>query len=164
MKGMVGLVGLLFMAGFGCRADYEDEPVAAKDGLSVWDPYAPEPIAGDVGALYFSLRNDGEADELVEVSVDVAGSATIHDQRGGSRPQAMVAVSGVAVPAEETTLLEPGGMHVMLTDIARAYRQGDSIRVSIRLRRRGTVEFVAPVVSYEDVARRADAGNENHRH
>ena len=158
------LVSLAFtFSVWGCRNDAHDEEhaVVSAGNLSIWNVYAPEPVTGDVGSVYFSIRNDGEsADEIVTVSADVAGHATLHDQRGESGMQAMVEVTRVPVPAGGTAVLEPGGLHMMLTEMKRAYREGDSIRVSVSFATGITLSFFVPVVSYDAVARRTDNPHE----
>jgi len=158
------LVSVAFTCtGWGCRGDTHDEghAVASAGNLSVWNAYAPEPVTGDVGSVYFSIRNDGEnADQILTVSADVAGHATLHDQRGESGMQAMVEVAKVPVPSGGTAVLEPGGLHMMLTEMKRPYRQGDSIRISMRFASGTTLSFLVPVVSYDDVARRTDNPHE----
>jgi periplasmic copper chaperone A len=150
----------------GCRDGRQtgdSSALATVEQLSILDAFAPEPVTGAVGALYFAIRNDGQTDdELVSVSTDVSDEATFHDQVGGSGMQAMQEMAAVAVPAGGATIFEPGGMHVMLNNLKRAYRRGDSIRVSLTFARGGTVEFAVPVVSYDEVAARMDTAHESH--
>lgn len=103
--------------------------------------------AGPNAALYFTVTNDGDADRLVGASTEVAESAEIHettlDEDG---TMGMAAVAGIDVGTDETVVLEPGGLHVMLLGVDRL-EEGETVSVTLRWERAGELDVSADVVS-----------------
>jgi copper(I)-binding protein len=153
---IIRCVGLLVVGACVPRDVPADVEVVARLGsMGVYDAVAPAPVTPDVGALYFSIRNEGEhPDRLTAVSVDVADSVTLHTQVVEDGMMRMVSLDGMTVPAGDALRMVPGGDHVMITGMRRAYDAGDSLVVTITLERSGTVTFSVPVVSYGDLAAR----------
>ena len=135
----------------GCE-DSQVDVVATLGSMSVYDAVAPAPVTPDVGALYFSIRNDGDQpDRLTGVSVNVADSATLHTQMMDDETMHMVPLDYLTVPAGGALRMAPGGSHVMITAIRQPYDVGDLLLVTATLERGGVVTFSVPVVSYGDV-------------
>lgn len=136
------------------RALAEPRIAATIGDLSVINPIAAEPVTGETGVLYFSVRNDGtDADTLLEVTADVALHVTLHNQVStGGAGMGMVPVDHLLVPGSSLVSLRPGSYHVMLSELTRHYREGDSLTIITRFAVGGEVTFRVPVVSYVDVA------------
>ena len=153
----VAILGAAVGAALACHGpERQDEPrvLASAGEVAVVDAYAPEPITPDVAALYFTLRNEGLAgDRLLAVEVDVAARATVHRQATDGAMGRMEPVDSLEVPAEQMLALMPGGLHVMLEEVRRVYRAGDSLRVTLTLDRAGTLRFAAPIIPYEEIDR-----------
>lgn len=102
---------------------------------------------GPNAALYFIVANHGETDRLVGVATDVAERVEIHettmDEDG---TMGMAAVDGIDVPADETVVLEPGGLHVMLLGVERL-AEGETIDVTLHWEMAGDMVQTAEVVS-----------------
>jgi copper(I)-binding protein len=131
------------------------EVVATLGSMSVYDAVAPAPVTPDVGALYFSIRNDGDQpDRLTGVSVNLADSATLHTQMMDGATMHMMALDYLTVPAGGALRMVPGSDHVMITAIRQPYDVGELLLVTATLERSGVVTFSAPVVSYGDLAQR----------
>lgn len=126
--------------------------VAPDAGVSVTDAWARNSpmMAGD-GAAYLVLRGGDTDDELVGASVptDVAASVELHETttadgdmddmdmddmdgvHGGMGMMRMQEVDAIAVPAGATVTLEPGGLHLMLIDLATPLVAGESFPMTL---------------------------------
>jgi len=145
---------------FGCadqpstERDSPEPRVAATAGeVSILNPIAAEPVTGETGVLYFSLQNEGiEPDTLLQVTADLAMQTTMHNQVGAATGTVMEEVEFLVIPGRSLVSLRPGSYHVMLSELARHYREGDSLTITTRFSIGGEVTFRVPVVSYVDVA------------
>ena len=85
------------------------------------------------GAVFMRLVNDGsEADRLVGGQTDAAKIVEIHQtviEDDLARMQMLP--NGVEVPARGEVLLEPGSYHMMLFDLQRDLRVGDTFRIEL---------------------------------
>jgi periplasmic copper chaperone A len=114
---------------------------------------------GPNAALYFTASNDGgEPDVLNGVSTDVAGTAEIHETtHGEDGTMGMRPVTSLDLPAGETLTLEPGGLHVMLIDVA-PLEEGERISVTLHWQSAGEMGVEAEVVSPADTMAGHDDG------
>ena len=123
--------------------------------VRILDAYVPRPAAGDVAALYLTLRNDGTvADTLVAVASEASARGSLHDMEQVDGQMRMVPLKGgLPIPPGETVSLQPGGRHGMLEGLSRELVPGTTLDVILRFARGGTLAVPARVVRYEDVAR-----------
>lgn len=100
--------------------------------LDVRDAWARPTAAGaDVAAVYFTVRADG-GDALIGVDVpaDVADGASIHSTESVGGQLSMKAVAVVPL-ADDDVVFEPGGLHVMLTELARPLAEGATFELTL---------------------------------
>ncbi len=143
----------------------EDVVVAAVGDVTIENPYAPEPVTPDVGALYFTLRNHGDLpDRVTSVMVNLASDVSLHDQSRAGNSVRMVAVESIEIPPRGSVALKPGGVHAMLRELSRHYRRGDSLSVTVQFANAGVATFWTPVVSYVDVVDRMEHGHREAQH
>ena len=117
--------------------------------IEVRDAYAYQPVLGDVGAAYFTVVNRGSApDTLTVVEVGGALVAMIHEQVNEGGQDVMRHVGALAVPADSTVSLRPGGLHLMIEGFQRAPVAGDTLQITLHFARAGAVSVRAPVVAY----------------
>ncbi|OGO51352.1 MAG: hypothetical protein A2148_10650 [Chloroflexi bacterium RBG_16_68_14] len=145
----MGAFVLALLAAASCGGD-DTGPVAGKVGaLEVTDAYA-RGVMDDV-AVYFTVKNTGDTDDaLVEASAEVAGMATLHETVTEGVNVRMPPVAEIEIPAQEEITLQPGGYHVMLMDLERPLKEGDSIEVRLTFRQAGTATIQVPVVPYAE--------------
>ena len=119
-------------------------PAAAK--IQVTDVTA-RPTTNDVSAVYFTVKNPGAADRLVKATVDpgVAQMAQLHTMVTEGATAKMQQVDGVDVPAGGEVVLKPGGFHVMLMNVQKPLKEGDSLPVTLTFEKGGTVQVIAAV-------------------
>jgi copper(I)-binding protein len=104
-------------------------------GISVGQATVQLPvIAGRPGAAYFEVsQGSGPPRRIVRVDVAGAGRAELHqtmDSMPGSM-SSMKPVSGVLVEPGKTVRFAPGGMHVMVYDLARTLKAGDKTELTL---------------------------------
>lgn len=84
-------------------------------------------------------------DTLVEVT-SPHGTAGLHDVIGG----VMSPMTDLPLDAGRGVTLGAGGPHVMITEMTEGYARGDSLTVTLRFARAGTVTMRLPVVRFSD--------------
>lgn len=102
----------------------------------------------DVAALYFTVKNDGPADVLVSASSDASPLATLHKTVDSGNGGTMVQIQSLAIPASTSTLVSPGGYHVMLEQVPKAIVAGGTVHCTLVFQEAGSVSFDAPVTAY----------------
>lgn len=129
-------------------------PTAAQGtsgGIRVDDAWARRAVMlkGDftgTGAIYAALVNAGRGtDTLIEARTDAAEVVEIHEtfQEGGlSR---MRQVPGIDVPAGRTVELKPGGYHIMLINLKRDLKAGQTLSVTLVFKQAGNIPVTAQI-------------------
>jgi hypothetical protein len=126
-----------------------DEPLARGPALEATSAFLFAPITEAQAGGYFVLHNRGEAvDTILEVSADWADQGMIHETREEGGRVRMSHVPVLPVPARDSVVLRPGGLHVMLIRLARMPEPGDTVAWSLRMSSGAVVRVVAPVVAY----------------
>lgn len=146
--GALGLIALI--AASGCTELQEDVDTTVPNGLIISEAVMALP-AGPNTALYLTIENRTDTDEeLLAARSTVSDRIELHETTGGDGLMRMQEVDGVVVPAGEEVRLEPGGLHVMVFDVA-PVDEGDLIAFELEFERRGTVTIHAAVESYTDI-------------
>jgi copper(I)-binding protein len=97
-------------------------------------------------AAYLTIRNTGDApDRLTGVRTPAAGHAEIHAmvQEGGTMK--MRPAGPLVIPAGGAVTLAPGGLHIMLMDLAAPLEQGGTLPLTLIFERAGEVTVEAPI-------------------
>ena len=123
----------------------------AQSGVTVTNAWAGATVAAQkVGGVYMDIRSNA-ASRLLSASSPVAGRAEIHNMKIENGVMKMSPVEGIDVLAGKTVKLEPGGFHVMLVDLKRGLKAGETIPVTLTFegsnKTRQTVEVKAEVKS-----------------
>ncbi len=94
-----------------------------------------------VGAAYVTITNTGpEDDRLVSVSSPLAGKVQLHNmsvENGVMKMQEME--DGIPIPAGQTVILKPGGLHIMLMQLNQQLKEGGTVPVTLTFDKAGTV-------------------------
>lgn len=142
---MAGLVRalLLSLSGISCAAGS-----AAAGTLAVTDAWIrATPPGAATAAAYLTITNTGAADRLVGAATPAARSAELHTHvEEGALHRMVHLTNGIAVPAGEAVRLTPGGLHLMLVDLATPLTPGTTVRLSLRFATAGQLEIEVPVV------------------
>lgn len=119
MRGTLVVMAALALAAGACGGD------ATLDVADAW----ARPAIGPNGAVYLTIDGGGADTALTAAaaSADVAAAVELHQtviRDDGA--MGMTQVSRVDIPAESTVMMIPGGLHVMLLDLAAPLELGDT--------------------------------------
>jgi copper(I)-binding protein len=105
--------------------------------LSAKDGWARETGQSGTAAAYFTVLNQGGADQLVGVRASI-GRAMLHEsslQDGVARMRQLDPKEGLVVPSNGRLRLAPGGAHVMITGLDRPLKAGDRFALTLQFAR-----------------------------
>jgi copper(I)-binding protein len=147
---LAGALVLTLAAAVSCGGDEDTGTEAVKVGdLEITDAYAR--VVMDGGAAYFTIKNTGSADDaLVGAASDVAGKVALHESVGDGTTMTMRPVEEIAIPAGGEAILEPGGYHVMLTDLKQPLEEGDTFKVTLTFKEAGSVDMDVTVRAFTE--------------
>ena len=126
--------------------------------LHIDHPFAREnPRVGGAGGAFMTITNHGDTDDRMISGATPASNVVelhTHIMDGGVMRMREIE-GGIPVPAGETVLLQPGGLHVMLIDLVEPLVEGESIPLTLTFEHAGSIEVM---VSIEDITAGADHG------
>lgn len=132
---------------------------SAADSLTVTGAFSYAPPSGETVAVYFTIHNPGSApDTLVHVNTPNAAGVSYHRSVTEGDMVRMDTMALLTVGAADSTVLAPGGMHLMLTSATRR-APGDTIHLSLSFARAGTRVLAVPVLAPGD----DPPGHDDHR-
>ena len=111
--------------------------------LEIIHPNIPQPPATAKSAAgYMAISNEGDqADRLVGVETGLAQKSMLHTTEHSADGVArMVHLEALEIPAGDTVVLEPGGMHVMLMGLTQTLKEGDMLPATLIFEQAGRVE------------------------
>ena len=120
------------------------------------------PGGAKIGAGYMRIVNHGtEPDRLVGGSMAAAGGFALHETTNVDGVARMRPVEGGLVIAPGATVdLSPGGVHVMLVDLKRPLKEGDTVEGTLVFEKAGTVSIAYRVGGIGA----QNAGSSSHHH
>jgi len=128
------LIGLWFLA------------LPAWAQVSAEKPWSREtPPGAKVGAGFMQLKNAGAADRVVGASSPVAGRVEMHVTVREGEVMKMREVKAFDLPAGGTFELKPGGAHLMLMDLKRPLKKGETVPLTLKLEKGGELKLELPV-------------------
>jgi periplasmic copper chaperone A len=96
-------------------------------------------------AVFMVLKNHGDTDHaLVEARSDAAHIVELHTHINEDGMMKMRRVERIEVMGGAATVLEPGGLHVMLIDLKRAINEDDEVTVELEFEDGSTLQVAAP--------------------
>ncbi len=138
----------------------------ARKRLTIERAWARATPAGATnGAVYLTITSPrDDAITSVEVPAAVAGGAAMHSSMTGDDGGSMGYMAGmdhdaeegtttmtplrtVDLPAGEAVVFEPGGRHIMLTDLAAPLDDGGELTLTVHLRRGGDRTVRVPIAT-----------------
>ncbi len=122
-------------------------PVLAQ--VEVMEPWVRATVPAQTATGAFMKLRAKTAARLVEAKSPVAGTVEIHEMKMVGDVMKMNAVPGVDLPAGQTVELAPGGYHIMLLELKRQVKEGDTVPLTLVVegkdRKRETIEVHAVV-------------------
>ena len=121
---------------------------ASTSVIEVSGAVLPPPATPSEASLYLTITNTGDlTDELLSVETDAAPMASLHETEIDDSGMAMMDdTDTLAIPADSTVRLVPGGLHIMLMDPA-PLDAGDTIFISLTFKEAGVKTVEATVVN-----------------
>lgn len=115
-----------------------DSPVGE---LTIQDAWARPANTGENGAAYFIIENGTASDDtLMSVSSDIATAAEVHmSMADANGVMSMQMQEAVTLPAGEPVEFKPGGLHVMLVNLTRDLKPGETITLTLNFKETGYV-------------------------
>jgi copper(I)-binding protein len=140
----LSLVALFPLAGCGGGSTAERAPAVSRAWARVSAP------GQTTGAVYFELET-GDDDVLLAVTVpaSVADHAEIHEELADEQGRMTMRelTDGLELAGGETTRFEPGGLHVMLVDLAAPLVDGAGFDVTFEFERADPVTVAVRVAA-----------------
>ena len=122
-------------------------PAAAQ--VAVADPWVRGTVAGQMATGAFMRLTSRTDLSLVAAASPVAKIVEIHEMKHEGGMMKMSAVDRLALPANKTVELGPGGYHVMLMGLAQPLKEGETVPLTLTFEdkagKKQTVEVKAPV-------------------
>ena len=113
------------------------------------DPWVRGTVAQQKATGAFVQLTSKQGGRLVSASSPAAGLVEIHEMAMDGDVMKMRAVSGLDLPAGKAVALKPGGFHIMLFDLKRALKAGDTVPLTLVIegadKQRETLEIKARV-------------------
>lgn len=103
-------------------------------------------MSGNISAAYMTIANSGSsADKLVSAASTVAGAIELHTTVVQDNVAKMQQVEGIDVPAGGEVQLKPGGYHIMLINVTRDLKAGDTFTLTLTFAQAGKVDVTVQV-------------------
>lgn len=124
---------------------------AARDyragALVISQAWAPEGLGKQkIGVAYFTIRNQGEApDRLLAIELPAGGAAKLHESLMQDGVMRMRPVEAPEIPPGGELLLQPGGLHVMLSNLPATLTAGEQLRLKLQFAVAGETEIEAEI-------------------
>lgn len=110
--------------------------IVAGETITILNPIArPAPVAGGNGAIYLTLANGRNVPvQLVRATSSAAATVQIHETvQDNSIMRMQHLETGISIPAGSTVALEPGGLHIMLMELAAPLAEGETVDLTLYL-------------------------------
>jgi copper(I)-binding protein len=119
----------------------------AAPSLAMTSAYIPQPTTPGTTVAYLDIRNNGAADRLVSASTSVGGKIAFRAPAGvHAGTLIMRSELDIAIPADSTLRLNPGGEHLLITG-AGPMHDGKDIVLRLTFAHAGTFSIVAVVTN-----------------
>jgi copper(I)-binding protein len=115
--------------------------------VAIGDPYVRAVPPGQANsAVFMSLENRSDQDQaLVAAESDVSEIVELHTHIEEGGMMRMRQIEKIDVPAGETVILQPGGLHVMLIGLKQALEPGQTIDLTLVFEDGSRMPVQAPV-------------------
>ena len=145
MRGGVG-VAVLLLAALGAVTA---APMGTVGEVAIHDAWARASL-GQMrsGAAYLTLEVTGDrVERLIAVASPIAEKAALHTHVMDGDVARMRPVAAIEIAPGAPTVLEPGGLHIMLSGLERRLVEGETFPLSLTFESAGTVAIEVPIIS-----------------
>lgn len=140
------LTAMLFSASCGKKAP-APEREAKKAGISIENQWVREvPPTQKMSAAYMTLVNNYDEDKvLVTTKNDASNITELHKMVMDGDVMKMDKIDSIIVPAHSSFELKPGGLHIMLIDLTKELKSGDTVNFELEFESGEKVSATAEV-------------------
>jgi copper(I)-binding protein len=117
------------------------------------------PPGARTGAAYLTIENRSGADRLLGAASPAARALELHTHVSEGGVQRMVRLMEVEIPAGATVAFAPGGLHVMLIDLAAPLAPGGTVALRLEFANAEPIEVSVPVIDARTTPAPAHAGH-----
>jgi copper(I)-binding protein len=118
------------------------------------------------GGAFLTITNKGTAkDQLIAAQTPIARKSELHTHTMTDSIMKMGQVMSIGIPAEGMTILEPGGVHVMMFNLKAALNEGDMFPLTLTFKDSGKATIIVHVGkagAMNSVTHRMDMAEEEH--
>ncbi len=137
-------------------------------GVSVQAPWVRATVSPAMpSGAFMQIRSD-TATRLIEARSPVAKTVQIHEMSMVGDVMKMRAIKGLDIPAGQAVELKPGSYHLMLLDMDRAIKEGDTVPLTLVFesadKKRETLEIKAPARALTRPTEHGAMHNAAHHH
>lgn len=117
-------------------------------GVTVRAPWArATPGGAKVAGVYLEIEAAaGAEDRLIGARSPVSSVVEIHDHINDGGVMRMRRIEAIAVKGTAAVILKPGGLHVMLMDLAQPLKAGETVKLTLLFEKAGALEIEAPIM------------------
>ncbi len=156
LLGLLAVAALATAGGEFARADHKGHEhhhadaapgTASANGIAVHGAWA-RPSMGNMpnSAAYMTLEGGGaEPDELIAAASPAAERVELHTHLVENGIAKMRPVDGIEVVPGTATVLQPGGLHLMLLGLQQKLKEGDTLPMTLTFKHAGEVQLTVPV-------------------
>ena len=136
------------------------------DDIEVSDPFAREvPPGAPASASFMTLTNMSDKDiKITSADSAVSKVVELHTHINDAGVMRMRQIPFIEIPAEGTTQLKPGGLHIMLIGPHEPLKQGQEVKVTLKFEDGSSKEVSMPVKSIMGMMHKKPAQEMNHEH
>ncbi|MBN2864733.1 MAG: copper chaperone PCu(A)C [Thiotrichales bacterium] len=122
---------------------------AQADHVSVENPFAREvPPGAPASASFMKLTNNSGADiNIIQADSAVSKVVELHTHTNDNGVMRMRKIPQITVPANGSTELKPGGLHIMLIGPHEPLKTGQTVNVTLKFEDGSSKEVAMPVKS-----------------
>ena len=143
IKNQTGWLLSIALMAFATSIQAQDAKVGA---IKIENAYVRATAPGQPAAgAFMKIDNSGAADQLLSASSPAAGEVQLHQMLMEGNVMKMGQVKDIAVPANGSVDLKPGGYHIMLMNIKAPLKAGETVPVKLKFAKAGEVEVKLPV-------------------
>ena len=123
------------------------EPIASAGEVALHEAWARASVgAMKTSAVYLTLEVTGDqVERLIAAASPIAEVAALHTHVMDGDIARMRPVAAIEIAPGASIVLEPGGLHIMLTGLEQSLVEGETLPLSLTFERAGTVELEVPI-------------------
>jgi hypothetical protein len=136
-------IAVLALLAWICAACGVDNPAT----ISITDAWMRPGIAGGNSAIYFTVENLSDREEVLQgTQGDIAEAYELHRTTiSEDDMMSMHHQMSIPIAANEQVLFEPGGLHVMVINLKRDVDEGEIIPLVLKFKTAGEIKLDVPV-------------------